>query len=121
MLRRYLTRALSWAGFDVVEASNGHHAVELLATESFDVVVSDVFMPDVTGVDIVRAARACTPSVPVVLVSGAPTRNRAREAARYGAADFLSKPFEFSVLEDCLRRVVGVDLGRERLAPPSRR
>ena len=108
-LLRVLARFLERAGFHVESAQSGLRATELLAKESFDAVVTDVSMPGLTGVDVLRAARARDLEVPVLLMTGAPDVSSAAEAVHYGACEYVVKPFRPERLEHLIRRAVGLN------------
>jgi EAL domain-containing protein (putative c-di-GMP-specific phosphodiesterase class I) len=108
-LLRVLSRCLERAGFHVERAQSGLRATELLARESFDAVVTDVSMPGLTGVDVLRAARARDLEVPVLLMTGAPDVSSAAEAVHYGACEYVVKPFRPERLEQLVRRAVGLN------------
>jgi EAL domain-containing protein (putative c-di-GMP-specific phosphodiesterase class I) len=108
-LLRVLSRFLERAGFHVEAAQNGHRATELLAKESFDAVVTDLSMPGLSGVDVLRAARATDLDVPVLLMTGAPDVSSAAEAVHYGACEYVVKPFAPERLEQLVRRAVGLN------------
>src|SRR5262249_40228656 len=109
MLLRVLSRCLQRAGFNVGTAPSGLRATELLARETFDAVVTDVSMPGLSGVDVLRAARARDLEVPVLLMTGAPDVNSAAEAVHYGACEYVVKPFRPERLEQLVRRAVGLN------------
>jgi two-component system response regulator TctD len=67
MLLRGLSRVLSRAGFDVVTVSDGRQAADLLMTQEFDAIVSDISMPGMNGIQLLRAARERDLDVPVLL------------------------------------------------------
>jgi EAL domain-containing protein (putative c-di-GMP-specific phosphodiesterase class I) len=108
-LLKVLSRCLERAGFHVERAQSGLRATELLARESFDAVVTDVSMPGLTGVDVLRAARARDLEVPVLLMTGAPDVSSAAEAVHYGACEYVVKPFRPERLEQLVRRAVGLN------------
>jgi putative two-component system response regulator len=93
-LRRLMRRALSGMGLDVVEASNGKEALELLHGHDFSAVVSDVRMPVMGGIELVEQLQRLAPDVPVVLVSGSDEVSSRAGAKVLGAFDFLAKPFD---------------------------
>src|SRR5690349_13258029 len=66
------SRQLRGAGYVVVEASNGADALELVSKESFDIILSDIGMPELDGIDLLREVQHHDPYVPVVLITGAP-------------------------------------------------
>lgn len=98
-LRRAIIGWLKFGGFDPVEAADGLQAVRLLEGGTFEAVVTDVVMPGMNGIELLRAVRERDLDLPVLVMSGAPDTDSAAEAVRYGAAEYIIKPFELSVLE----------------------
>lgn len=90
--------------FEVVTTSNTDEAISLVTTRSFDVVVSDVHMPQMNGVDLLRIIRAYDFDVPVILITGAPSVESAADAVSLGAAGYLIKPFENETLVKACER-----------------
>jgi len=88
MLRRFFERD----GLDVVAAGDAGEALEALAEKPVDVVVSDVIMPKIDGLDLLRRIRQGHPSLPVILMTAKPTKENALAAAQAGAFEYLSKP-----------------------------
>lgn len=86
------TDVLLAAGFDVVAASDGAGALHALDTDPFDVVLTDLVLPGVTGVEILRAVRERDLDVPVVLITGNPSVETAVQAIELGALRYLVKP-----------------------------
>lgn len=97
-LRRLFQRTLTKAGHQVAVAENGRQAIALVAKNSFDVVISDVRMPDMGGVELLQALHAEDPDLPVLLVSGSPDLETAMKAVEYGAFEYLTKPVSFEKL-----------------------
>ncbi len=97
LLRAY-TRALTRDGYEARGATDGVRAKELLAESRFDVIISDVCMPGMDGIELLRAVRRIDVDVPVILVTGAPTSRGAGEAVESGALLYLVKPVEFRAL-----------------------
>jgi EAL domain-containing protein (putative c-di-GMP-specific phosphodiesterase class I) len=115
VLRRALVRSLSRKRFDAVAASDGLEVVRLLETESFDAVITDVLMPGLTGVELLRAVREHDLDLPVLLMSGAPTVQAAIDGVRHGAVEYILKPFQLEELESKIRRAVALyRLAKER-------
>ncbi len=85
---------LGRSGYDVTAVDSGQAAVELLDTQSFDVVMTDLLMPSVNGLDVLRAALTKNPESVVVIVTGFATVRSAVEALRLGAYDYVVKPCE---------------------------
>lgn len=111
-IQRLLTRALTDAGYEVVTASDGLAARELMSRRSFDVIVSDISMPGLDGIGLLRAVRETDLDVPVVLMTGAPSSESAYQAVAHGATMYLVKPIGTKEL----RQVVERSLGMHRLA-----
>jgi CheY-like chemotaxis protein len=105
-LRRLFQRSLTKAGHLVVTAENGRKAVALVAEQEFDVVISDVRMPDMNGVELLRALHAEDPDLPVLLVSGSPDLETAMKAVEYGAFEYLTKPVPFDKLTVSTMRAI---------------
>jgi EAL domain-containing protein (putative c-di-GMP-specific phosphodiesterase class I) len=91
-LSRALSRVLKLAGYEVVVASNGAAAVETVMHRPFDVILSDIQMPGMSGVDLLSVVRAYDLDVPVILMTGNPTLETAMEAVSLGALQYLVKP-----------------------------
>ena len=98
------TRVLTLAGFQVTTATTGVQALERMGKGTFDVVVTDISMPEMTGTEFLRKVRSLDLDVPVILVTGAPALETAMEAVEYGAFRYLAKPVEIEVLRDTARR-----------------
>ena len=93
-IRRTLGEFLRKAGYDVVEAEDAETALAQLRAAVFDVVVSDIILPRVNGVELLRLIQGTAPDVQVVMMTGEPTVETAAEALRLGAADYLFKPID---------------------------
>jgi PAS domain S-box-containing protein len=98
IMRRALVRGLRSHGYEVVDVATGRAAIEAYEAKPFDVVLSDVNMPDGTGIELLRGIRRVDLDVPVVLMSGAPDVKTAVDAVEYGAFRFLTKPLDVAAL-----------------------
>ena len=98
-LCRSLGRILRAAGHEVV-TQNGEQGLARLRLERFDLILTDIRMPDVSGFDILAAARLHAPGTPVIAMSGSAEIPDAVRAMHAGARDFLIKPFETRTLEE---------------------
>ncbi len=92
------TRVLTSKGFEVVAVMDGDSAVKALSETSFDVVLSDIDMPKMTGIQLLERVREHDLDVPVVLVTGAPTIESAIQAIEQGALRYLVKPVDPAAL-----------------------
>lgn len=99
-LRRIFRRSLVKLGHEVVEAANGRAAVELVREQHFDVVISDVRMPDMDGVELLQQLCEHDAELPVILVSGGFDADAEQAAAEYGAFEYLMKPLAFDKLHE---------------------
>jgi EAL domain-containing protein (putative c-di-GMP-specific phosphodiesterase class I)/CheY-like chemotaxis protein len=97
-IRRVLERSLSKAGHQVVTAESGDVAMEKLTGGQFDAVVSDISMPGMNGLDLLRAVREHDLDIPVLIMTGTPDVATAVRAMEYGALRYLIKPVVPSAL-----------------------
>jgi serine/threonine protein kinase/CheY-like chemotaxis protein len=112
-LRRGFRRMLRAGGHEVVEAANGCEATELVASSRFDAVLSDVRMPDMDGIELLRRLHETDPDLPVLLISGDPDLRSALKAVEYGALEYLTKPINGDQVKASVARAV--ELRRQRL------
>ena len=98
-------------GMEVSTANSGNEALEKLRKADYDVVVSDIRMPDLSGVELLKKAKALTPDTIFVLITAHAGTDSAIEALQHGAYDYLTKPFKM----DELRQVVHRALDNKRL------
>jgi EAL domain-containing protein (putative c-di-GMP-specific phosphodiesterase class I) len=101
--RRVVARLLRRAGFEVVEVETGTAAIAELGRQSFDVILSDVHMPNGGGLDLIRDIRRIDLDVPVILMSGVPDVDSAAAAVELGAFRYLTKPLYTDGLEKTVR------------------
>jgi two-component system response regulator HydG len=101
-----LADALTQAGFDTHSEQNPALALDVLSTRPFDVVLTDLNMPNMSGTELCRRITESVPDVPVVLVTAFGSIDSAVDAMRAGAYDFLTKPFDVDAVALVLRRAV---------------
>ena len=107
VVRASLAAYLEDSGFDVVQASNGQQGLERFDADRPDLVICDLRMPQMGGLELIRQVHERVPAVPVIVVSGAGVMSDAVESLRLGAADYLIKPLEdLAVLEHSVRRAL---------------
>jgi len=104
-------------GYEVEIASDAAEAQALLAHGGWDVVVTDIVLPGVSGVDLLKTIRAASPEVEVIMMTGEPTAETAAEAIRAGARDYLAKP----VLKSAMLRSVGTAVQMKQITDEKRR
>jgi DNA-binding NtrC family response regulator len=113
-MREACHEVLASEGYRLQEAASGEEALRLLCGRSFDLLILDLKMPRVDGLEILQRAQRESPGTATVVITGYPSVDSAVEAMRLGAADFLPKPFTPDVLRLTVRRVLrGARLARE--------
>ena len=93
VIREGLRRVLTAEGYEVETVSNGRAALVRLEEKRFKLLVTDLKMPGMSGLEVLQSLRACQPELPVVLITGYAAIDNAVEAMKNGATDYLSKPF----------------------------
>jgi putative two-component system response regulator len=106
VVREVIVAMLEGSGYEVVCAATAAEALELFSDESIRVVITDVFMPDGSGLELLETMRIRRPNLPIVLVTGATTRDDLSEALARGADGFVAKPFTQTELELALAKAL---------------
>ena len=104
-LLRFLVSAFSANGCTVTQAAAAEQALTLITDQPYDLVVSDIKMPGLSGLDLLRAVKGKQPATPVVLITGNPSVNSAVFGLRHGAYDYLPKPFSIREIQELLARI----------------
>lgn len=91
-IRKTLTEILSYEGYKIEEASDGEEGLRKFKEKNFDVVLCDIKMPKLDGIEFLDKAREINPDVPVIMISGHGTIETAVEAVKKGAYDYIAKP-----------------------------
>ncbi len=110
-MRELLERVFRREGYNVSVAENGTRALETLRNTEFDVIISDVKMPNLGGIDLLMHCRESYPDTVVIIMTAYATIDKAREAFKLGADDFVEKPFDI----DELKLVVSKALEKSKL------
>ena len=92
-IRDLLSKTLALADYDVDVAPDGHEAVERLRMLAYDLLITDLKMPGMDGLGVIREARRLKADLPVIIITGFSTEASAIEAANLGVAGYLTKPF----------------------------
>jgi EAL domain-containing protein (putative c-di-GMP-specific phosphodiesterase class I) len=103
-VRKALSRTMTSLGHRVTVATSGEEALRAVSAGTFDVILSDIQMPGLDGLQLLRRVREHDLDVPVVLMTGAPSVATAIEAMRHGASDYLPKPLKLDQLEKTIAR-----------------
>ena len=115
-MREGLSRSLRREGFTVTLASDGLQALDRLRERTYRMVITDLEMPQVKGIEVLREVKKQSPAVPVVVITAYGSIGTAVEAMKEGAFDFLTKPFSSDALRDVVHRAC---TDRADLSPPS--
>ncbi|AGK97803.1 response regulator [Clostridium pasteurianum] len=107
-MRMMIKDILEKNGFEVIgEASNGLKAVELYKKERPDVVTMDITMPDMDGIEAVKAIREFDPTARVIMCSAMGQQTMVMDAIKAGAKDFIVKPFQSDRVLEAIRKAIG--------------
>jgi two-component system response regulator PilR (NtrC family) len=98
-LRELLAIVLRREGYEVLLAEDGHAALAALNRGPLDLLISDIKMPDMSGVEVLRAAKAGDAAIPAIMMTAFASTETAVEAMRLGACDYLVKPFDVDELK----------------------
>ncbi len=104
VVRKGICRALANRGIEALEAANGKEALAFLNTRSFDLVLLDIKMEDMDGIQVLQQIRQNDPETNVVMITGYPTIATAVHCTKLGALDYLTKPFSLDDLDAALSR-----------------
>ncbi|HEV8346320.1 MAG TPA: sigma-54 dependent transcriptional regulator, partial [Vicinamibacterales bacterium] len=105
-MRELLAIVLRREGYEVLLAENGRTAIDLLEREPVDLLISDIKMPDLSGVDVLRAAKKIDQDILGIMITAFASTDTAVEAMRLGACDYLSKPFDIDLLKMKVREKI---------------
>ena len=99
-VRGFLELFLKTKGFaDVVSAENGEDAVKIVEKENVKLILLDVMLPGMNGVEVLRKIKAINKNISVIMITGYPDEEKAKEAIREGVYDYIIKPFDLFYLE----------------------
>jgi DNA-binding NtrC family response regulator len=113
-----LQRALTQDGYEVTVAADGAAGIRSLPNEAFDLVLTDLRLPQASGIDVLRACQELSPAPPVVVLTAYGTVEVAVEAMKLGAIDFLEKPVDLDELARLVKNIVGGEAEGDSFAPP---
>ena len=105
-MRRLLGRVLTREGYDVTTVGSGADALRQVSRERFDLVVTDIKMPEMDGLELLKELKDYEPSLPIIVMTAYGTVENAVQALRLGAYDYIAKPFETAELQFRLQRII---------------
>jgi DNA-binding NtrC family response regulator len=105
-IRKTLGEILSYEGYKLEEAGDGEEALKRFREKAYDVVLCDIKMPKMDGIEFLEKAREANPDVPIIMISGHGTIETAVEAVKKGAYDYISKPPDLNRLLITIRNAM---------------
>jgi DNA-binding NtrC family response regulator len=105
IVRTSCERTLRPEGYEVISASGGQEGIEHLQKQSFELVLLDLKMPDIDGIEVLTMIKKKWPDTKVIMITGYSTVDTAVQALRYGAYNFIEKPFTPDSLLNAVKEV----------------
>ena len=105
-IRDTLKQLLARSGYQVDVADNGRVGINKLKSKRYDVVLTDIQMPEMDGIELLKQIKEYDPTIPVVMITGFPTVDTAIQAMRQGASDFITKPFRYEQINMVVDKLV---------------
>jgi len=93
VIRDGIKRVLEGNDFEVETCSSGHKAIELMQKKDYGLVITDLKMPGMDGIEVLKAVKALQADIPVIMITGYASIDTAVDAMKNGASDYISKPF----------------------------
>ncbi|MFA5700629.1 MAG: sigma-54 dependent transcriptional regulator [Desulfuromonas sp.] len=106
VIREALRRILESDGHEATCVSSGHAALEKVQEQSFDLVITDLKMPGMNGIEVLKSIKVLQPKVPIIIITGYATVETAVDAIKQGAFDYLSKPFTPKQVKELAQRAL---------------
>jgi DNA-binding NtrC family response regulator len=103
-VRSTMVTCLELEGYDVDAVSSTREAIERLRDQSYPIVISDIYLDERTGIDVLRSARATNPDCAVILMTGRGSMETVMQATEGGAFEYLAKPFEMAQMIETIKR-----------------
>jgi len=106
-VRDLIVKTLTMADYDVNSAADGQSALDALKDTDFDLLITDLRMPGMDGLTVIRQARRLSPSLPIIIITGYSTEASAIEAINLGVCGYLTKPFRLPRILSVAARALG--------------
>ena len=106
LIRGLLKEMLGAAGYEVVTASGGRKAVVLFSMDRYDLVITDIVMPGMDGIEVLRAIKDAKPQVPVIMITGYPAEDTEARLVKLGATAYIAKPFDANVMKSTVAKAL---------------
>lgn len=105
-IRRVLEAIFTKDGYHVHVAENGRHALEMAAAHPVDILITDLIMPDMNGIELLQQIKQRQPEVVAIMITAYATIKTCVDAMRYGASDYITKPFDMVEIRAVVKRAV---------------
>jgi two-component system response regulator PilR (NtrC family) len=102
----FLTLMLQKEGYDIITANDGAKAKEFIKKEKLDLIISDIKMPDIDGIELLRFIKEINPDATVILITAYASTKTAIQALKLGAYDYISKPFDIDELKIIIEKAL---------------
>ena len=121
-IRKLLMDTLSALGYNTIGARDGDEALSIINKRGIDLVIADIRMPTMNGIDLLRAIKNIQPALPVLIITGYDYNYAMDQAMEAGADGFLAKPFRIGKIEELMRNVLGKrsQLDEQKMEIPKR-
>jgi DNA-binding NtrC family response regulator len=106
VIREGMRRILTAGGYHVETSASGRAAIEKIQEQDFDVVITDLKMPGMDGIEVLKTIKILQPEVPVIIITGYSTVDTAVDAMKNGAFDYIAKPFTSEVILDKVLKAI---------------
>jgi len=106
VIRKGMRRILEAEGYQVTTSASGRTAIEKIQEQDFDVVITDLKMPGMDGIEVLKTIKILQPEVPVIIITGYSTVDTAVDAMKNGAFDYIAKPFASSLIIEKVQKAV---------------
>lgn len=106
LVRRSLCEFLTISGYTVSSASNGREALGLFKNHTADIVITDIKMPEMDGIELLKQIKTISPNIPIILITGYASIENAVEAMKEGAYDYITKPIIDSEIKIIIERLI---------------
>ena len=105
-IRSILDRVLTDEGYETTTAGDGKQAIELMRASRYDLIITDIVMPQVNGIEVLHAAIESDPEYPVIMITAYPSADTAAKLVSLGATDYITKPFSLNVITATVAKVI---------------
>jgi DNA-binding response OmpR family regulator len=115
-MRRDISEILTKEGYDVAHTGSGEEALEKINEEDFDIVLADLIMPGISGMEVLTEIKKTKPRIRVIMITAFATVESAVEAMKKGASDYISKPFKINEVQITVKRALEEARFNEKIA-----